>query len=133
MTSQDVAGSLYTMIDGYNASSFRENTDVTPIILRAKESRNNNFSDIENAKIFSLITGQSVNLSQIADIKFAWEPSVIYRTDSLKTITITADLRDGYNSIEMLNTKLIPVLEKEKVKWGYGYSQFKRRKYLIIQ
>ena len=122
MTSQDVAGSLYTMIDGYNASSFRENTDVTPIILRAKESRNNNFSDIENAKIFSLVTGQSVNLSQIADIKFAWEPSVIYRTDSLKTITITADLRDGYNSIEMLNTKLIPVLEKEKVKWGYGYS-----------
>lgn len=122
MTSQDVAGSLYTMIDGYKASSFRENTDTTPIVLRASEARSNNFEDIENAKVYSLSSGKSVNLSQIADIKFSWEPSVIYRTNRYKTITVTAELYDGYNALDLIKKDLIPWLDEQEKEWGYGYS-----------
>lgn len=122
LTSQDVAGSLSTMIDGFTASSFRENTETTPIVLRAKEARSNNFEEIENAKVYSLNSGKSVNLSQIADIKFAWEPSVIYRTDSLKTITVTSEIYDDYNAINIINTDIIPWLNEQQKEWGYGFS-----------
>lgn len=122
MTSQDVAGSLFTMIDGFTASSFRENTETTPIVLRAKEARSNNFEDIENAKVYSLNTGKSVNLSQIADIKFAWEPSVIYRTNGFKTITVTSEILDNYNALKILNSEIIPWLDEQQEEWGYGFS-----------
>ena len=110
------------MIDGFTASSFRENTETTPIVLRAKEARSNNFEEIENAKVYSLNSGKSVNLSQIADIKFAWEPSVIYRTDSLKTITVTSEIYDDYNAINIVNTDIIPWLNEQQKEWGYGFS-----------
>ena len=122
LTSQDVAGSLYTMIDGYTVSNFRENSDITPIVLRAKEARSNNFADIENAKVFSTNTGSSVNLSQIADIGIAWEPSVIYRTNQFRTINVSADLNNGYNALNILNSELIPWLNEQQKTWGNGYS-----------
>lgn len=122
MTSQDIAGSLYSMIDGYPAGTFREQTDSTPIILRAQEARNNNFNDIENAKVYSSLTGQSTNLSQVANIEFAWEPSVIYRTNQFRTITVTSELKDGYNAINILNNQLTPWLKEQEKLWGYGYS-----------
>lgn len=122
LTSQDVAGSLYTMIDGYTASNFRENSDITPIVLRSKEARSNNFNDIKNAKVFSANTGTSVNLSQVADIQMAWEPSVIYRTNQFRTFTVSSDLSSGYNALNIINSELIPWLNEQQKIWGNGYS-----------
>lgn len=122
LTSQDVAGSLYTMIDGYPVTTFREGSDLIPIVLKSQEAQSNNLDDIKSSKIYALANGTSTNLSQVADMRFEWEPSVIYREDRFRTITVTAELMNGYNAIDMLNAEIIPWLDEEKDDWGYGYS-----------
>lgn len=122
LTSGDIAGSLYTMIDGYSTSNFRQNTNNIPIVLRSKEARSNSFDDIENAKIYSSTLGLSTNLSQIANINFAWEPSVIYRTNKSRTITVNSDIKNNYNAINIINNQLIPWLDEQQKTWGYGYK-----------
>ena len=122
LTSQDVAGSLLTMIDGYTVSQYREGTDSIPIVLQSKEGHSNEFNDIQNSKIYALSKGTSTNLSQVADIEFKWQPSVIFRKDRFKTITISSELFDGYNAMSVISKELRPWLDEQEKNWGYGFS-----------
>lgn len=122
LTSQDVAGSLLTMIDGYTVSQYREGTNSIPIVLKSKEGQSNDLNDIQNSKIYALSQGTSTNLSQVADVDIKWQPSVIFRKNKFKAITVSSELLDGYNAMNIINSELEPWLSNQHKKWGHGFS-----------
>ncbi|TDX51161.1 efflux RND transporter permease subunit [Orenia marismortui] len=121
LSNRDVAISLQTVLDGIQLTEYRKDNDIIPVVLRDKQSKNIDISTLETTKVYSQRTGKSVSLKQIAEIKNLWEPSMIYRRDGIRTITVKADTKEGYTAAE-INNQLKPWLDQEKSSWGRGYN-----------
>ncbi|PRX26695.1 multidrug efflux pump subunit AcrB [Orenia metallireducens] len=121
LSNRDVAVSLLSVLDGVQLTEYRKDDDIIPVVLRDKDSSNVDISTLETTKVYSLRTGRSVPLKQIAEIKALWEPSMIYRRDGIRTITVKADTVNGITATEV-NNQLKPWLDKEQANWGAGYS-----------
>jgi multidrug efflux pump subunit AcrB len=121
VTNQDVAISLQTYLSGLQATEFRENDDLIPVLLRSVASERENIDKLETLNVYAQATGQSVPLKQVADIDVVWQPSVIHRRDRLRTVTINAAFDPGFNAIA-ITAGLRPWLEEQKAGWGPGYD-----------
>jgi hypothetical protein len=58
-------------------------------------------------------------LKQVADLEVLWEPSVIFRRDRLRTITISAYLDEGLTAAEVV-AQLEPRLAEASQDWSLG-------------
>ncbi len=121
LTSRDVAISLQSILSGYEATQFREDDKLIPVTLRSVSADRDDLGKLESHNIYVQSTGNSVPLKQVADVVVEWEPSKIFRRDRLKTITIQADLEDGYNAIAIAD-ELDAWLAKQQKSWPIGYS-----------
>ncbi len=121
ITNQDVAISLYTIFSGLQLSEFREDDKIIPITLRTALADRKDIGKLETMNVFSQMTGLSVPLKQIADIRLVWEPSQILRRDRLPTVTVSSELEAGLTAQE-INLQLIPWLEELSGEWEIGYS-----------
>ena len=90
LTSQEVASSLNTYIDGTEVTDYREGDRVIPIIIRGLESERGNLSNLSSINVYSFLNRTNVPLSQIADFTPIWEFSRIKRVDQARTITVSA-------------------------------------------
>lgn len=120
VTSSDVAISLQTMLSGFDTTQYREEDDVIPITLRAESSDRENLDYLETINVYSQHTNISVPLKQVADLQLQWEPSNIRRRNRHRTVTVMADIEEGYNPQKLANS-LQPWLEEQKKSWGNGY------------
>ncbi|MCP5103025.1 MAG: efflux RND transporter permease subunit, partial [bacterium] len=121
VTNQDVALSLYTILSGLQVTEFRENEKVIPITLRTVAGDRRDIGKLETIDVYSQLTGRSVPLKQIGDIRLQWEPSQILRRDRLLNAVVSADLEPGVTAVEV-NKELVPWLEKKSRDWEIGYS-----------
>jgi multidrug efflux pump subunit AcrB len=117
----DIAVSLQTALTGFDTTEFREEDKVIPVTLRSVAADRRDLGKLESLNVFSLATGRSVPLEQVADIEVAWEPANIRRRNRLKTVTVQSDLEPGVTAIEIIN-QLTPWLEEQQSSWGLGYS-----------
>ena len=120
ITNSDIAYSLESAINGVVLTEFREDDDLIPMVLRSLVARDLDLIGTEAFNVFSQTTGRSVPLLQVADIYLTWEPSIIFRRNRLKTITVMSSLQDGYTA-NQIEKKLIPYLEKKSSEWPIGY------------
>jgi multidrug efflux pump subunit AcrB len=118
---QDIAISLQTYLTGIEATEFRENDKLIPIILRSNVENRLDMSRLPGVTVYSQATGRSVPLSQVADAQLTWQPSLIKRRNRLRTVTVESLLAPGTTAAEV-NAEMQPWLEAQAASWPFGYS-----------
>ncbi|WP_420422027.1 efflux RND transporter permease subunit [Simkania sp.] len=121
ISNADIAYSLESAINGVVLTEFREDDDLIPMVFRSVVARDLDLIGTEAFNVFSQSTGKSVPLLQVADVYIEWQPSIIFRRNRLKTITVMSSLHDGFTANEV-ETQLIPWLQKESESWPVGYK-----------
>lgn len=121
VTSDDVAVSLRAGLSGIQLTEFREEDELIPITLRSVSSDRKDLAKLDGMTVYSQGSGSSVPLKQVADVKLAWEPPIIYRRDRQKTITVSVQLTPGVTATSV-NQALRPWLQEQAQDWPRGYS-----------
>ncbi len=121
VTNQDIATSLQTVLDGFQAGEYREGDKSIPIIMKSNQSKQQSLSSLETLNIYAQSSGKSVPLLQVASIVPEWQYSKIKRVDLTKTIKVSSELTTTGNASEVTQV-ITPWLEEQKEVWGSGYS-----------
>ncbi|MFH1039429.1 MAG: efflux RND transporter permease subunit [PVC group bacterium] len=121
LTSQDIAVSLQTQLAGYQATEYREAEKIIPVELRSVQANRVDLGKIEGMNVYSLSTGQSVPLRQLARPEFTSEVAKIGRRDRKRVMTIKCDLVPGRTATEVLD-EIKPRLAALTKAWPPGYE-----------
>ena len=121
ITNQDIATSLQTVLDGFQAGEFREGDKSIPIILLSASSKEQSLASLESLNIYGQNSGKSVPLLQIAKIIPQWQYAKIKRLNLTRTINIQSQLTENGNAND-IGLILAPWLEDQKENWGTGYT-----------
>lgn len=123
VTSQDIATSLQTVLDGFQTGEFREGDKSIPIMMRSGTSQQQTLASLETMNVFAQSSGRSVPLLQVADIVPEWQYSKIKRLDLDRTVNVSSELTETGNASE-ITAALTPWLDTEAQTWpaGYAYS-----------
>lgn len=121
ITSQDVANSLRTFLDGFQTGEFREDDKSIPIVMRSEGSQQQSLEALETASIFNQSGEKSVPLSQVAEIIPLWQYAKIKRLDINRTIVISSELTPTGNA-SAVTSEMTPWLDEETSTWSNGYS-----------
>ncbi|NJB85933.1 multidrug efflux pump subunit AcrB [Lewinella marina] len=121
VTNQDIAVSLRTSLSGFNAGSFREDEDALPIIMRGIGAEKYQVQDLKGLNVFAQGSGENVPLTQVADVEVAWQYAKIKRRDLYRTMTISADAREGFTATNV-TSELRPKLDELRKNWPAGYT-----------
>ncbi|MEO1262915.1 MAG: efflux RND transporter permease subunit [Bacteroidota bacterium] len=121
VSSQDIATSLQTVLDGFQTGSYREEDKSIPIIMRSDANQQQSLASLETLNVYSQGSGRSVPLLQVANIIPQWQYSKIKRLDLRRTINITSELRVGANASAITN-EITPWLQAEAENWPELYT-----------
>jgi multidrug efflux pump len=119
LSSQDVAQTLQTLLQGVTASQYRENLDLIPIVLRAEASERHDLADLGEVTVRGS-NGRPVPLSQIATIRPAMEEGFIERRGRLPALTVRGDIVGDVQAPDV-TAALLPLLAPIKAALPEGY------------
>ena len=128
---QDVAISLQTYLTGLEATEYREDDQLIPVVMRSSTDsecatdgsncrRVVDASNFAGISVYSQATGDAVPVSQVATPEIVWQPAEIVRRDRLKTVTVSALLEPGYTAADV-NDAIAPWLDEQAQSWPFGY------------
>ncbi len=121
VTSQDIATSLQTVLDGFQTGEYREEDKSIPIMMRSDDNQQQSLASLETLNIYSQNSGRSIPLLQVANIIPQWQYAKIKRFDLKRTINISSELREGGNA-SAITAEITPWLNKQKQNWSAGYT-----------
>ena len=121
ITNQDIATSLQTVLDGFQAGEFREGDKSIPIVMLSNASKEQSLASLESLNIYGQNSGKSVPLLQVAKIIPQWQYAKIKRLNLTRTINIQSQLTENGNAND-ISLILTPWLEEQKENWGDGYT-----------
>jgi len=90
VTSDDIATALQGFFSGAMITEYREDDDIIPVILRAKDDERFNLDRLRTVSVFSTSSGLSIPLFQVADFIPENQYAKIQREDMFTTITVEA-------------------------------------------
>ncbi len=123
VTNDDVGAAMETYMTGLRTTNYREGDQLIPIVIRSERDDNAqaDFSLVGNISVYSQATGNSVPLSQVAEMKLEWQASKILRRNRLKTVTVESYLEPGFNALS--TTAIMKTwLEEDQSSWPFGYK-----------
>ena len=121
ISSQDIAISLQTTLDGFQTGEYREDNKSIPILLRNNKSQQQTLASLETLNIYAQSTGRSVPLLQVASIEPQWQYAKIKRFNLLRTVAVSSELREGGNAAT-ITQEITPWLEEQKKNWPDEYT-----------
>lgn len=121
ITSQDIAASLYTVLNGFKTGSYREGDKSIPIMMRSDANQQQTLASLETLNVYSQRSGKNVPLLQVASIVPAWQYAKIKRLDLERTINVQSEMHEGANAAAIMK-ELEPWLEKEAANWPEYYT-----------
>ena len=121
VSSQDIATSLKTVLEGFQTGEYREDDKSIPILMRSNASQQQSLATLETLNIYAQASGRTVPLLQVATIVPQWQYSKIKRLNLSKTINISSKLDDGGNA-STVTAEITPWLEEQLEKWPQGYT-----------
>ena len=121
VSSQDIATSLQTVLDGFQTGEYREDDKSIPVIMRGEAGQQQSLESLETLNVYAQNSGRSVPLLQVASIIPEWQYSKIKRLDLSRTINISSELRDDGNASAITN-EITPWLDEQMESWPAGYS-----------
>lgn len=117
LSSQTIARTLSTVLDGYVVTDYREGENVIPVVIRSGAERRSCLESLRNMEFYSEKTSAPIPLLQIARLEGVVEPSQIRRLDQLRTVTIAA--RHATLGSTELYAALQPKLDAIELPPGY--------------
>jgi len=120
VTSQDIATSLSTVLDGFQTGSYREADKSIPIVMRSDANQQQTLESLETLNIYAQASGKSVPLLQVANIVPLWQYAKIKRLDIIRTVIISCELREGANA-SAITAEITPFMEEAAQTWSDGY------------
>lgn len=121
LSSQDIATSLKTTLDGFQTGGYREDNKSIPIIMRSDQGQLHTLASLETLNLYAQSSGKSVPLLQVANIVPQWQYSKIKRLDQARTISITSELRPSGNAANIVGQIKPWLKQQEKAVWPPGY------------
>ncbi|MEM6687735.1 MAG: efflux RND transporter permease subunit, partial [Bacteroidota bacterium] len=121
VSSQDIASSLLTVLDGFETGSYREDDKSIPILMRSDSNQQQTLASIETLNVYAQNTGKSVPLLQVASIIPTWQYAKIKRLDIIRTINVNCELREGANASAIMS-EITPWIEAEVKNWPKKYT-----------
>lgn len=121
ISSQDIATSLQTVLDGFQTGEYREDDKSIPIIMRGQGSQQQSLESLETLNVYGQSSGRNVPLIQVADIIPQWQYAKIKRSDLERSINVSSELRADGNASAITNG-ITPWIEAEAANWPDGYE-----------
>ncbi len=123
VTSQDIAVSLQTVLDGFKTGEYREDDKSIPILMRSDASQQQTLESLETLDVFAQSSGKSVPLLQVASLVPEWQYSKIKRLDLTRTMNVSSELTETGNASAIMGD-VVPWLDEQTAVWpdGYGYT-----------
>ncbi len=121
VTNRDIAMSLQAVLKGFEMTQYREEDKVIPINLRSVAADRQDIGKLESLNIYSLATGRSVPLKQVADVHVTWEPSRILRYNRFRTVTVSCR-KEAHVTAAEISRAFVSWLKGESKGWGPGYT-----------
>ncbi len=121
VTSEDIATSLQTVLDGFQTGEYREDDKSIPLILRSAGSQQQSLESIETMNVYSQSSGKNIPLIQVAEIVPDWQYSKIKRLDIFRTIVVSSELTETGNASAITN-EIRPWMDEQQANWPTGYS-----------
>lgn len=121
VSSQDIATSLKTVLDGFQTGEYREDNKSIPVIMRGDEGQQQSLESLETLNVYSQNSGKSVPLLQVASIIPQWQYSKIRRYNLNRTVNVSSELRTGGNAAA-ITAEITPWLEEQKQSWPNNYD-----------
>ncbi len=121
VTNQDVALAMQTYLSGLQATEYREDDDLIPVVLRSAEYQRLDPNRIGNIAVYTQGGTGTVPLSQVAEPKIVWQPGVVKRRDRQRTVTAEALLEPGYTAMDVLQP-MQAWLTEASADWPFGAS-----------
>ncbi|MEG3640172.1 efflux RND transporter permease subunit [Magnetococcus sp. PR-3] len=90
ITSDDIARSMQSYLNGIEVTQFREQDDIIPIIMRASDAERFNLDRMRSMNVYSSTRGMTVPLFQIADFEPYNQYAFIQRENMFRTVTVEA-------------------------------------------
>ncbi len=120
VSSQDIATSLQTVLDGFKTGEYREDDKSIPILMRSNRSQQQTLESLETLNVYSQSSGKSVPLLQVASIVPQWQYAKIRRLDLIRTINVSSELNENGNA-SFITKDMTAWLAEETKKWPQGY------------
>jgi multidrug efflux pump subunit AcrB len=117
-TTTSVSQMVYTGFKGYPVSTMYEGDNPIDIVLRLDNKLRRNNDDLGNIYLQSPVTGASVPLRQIADLKPEWQTGIIVHRNGIRTLTVQSETKDDVLPSELLK-EVRPQLAKLSLPPGY--------------
>ena len=123
LSSEEIALSLQSQYSELPITEYRQEEEIIPIVARTQEETRKHLSRIRDAYVYSSATEQRVLLDQLASVHMDWQPSNIWRRNSMRTMTVKADLEPGVFAVDLMRERIRPELEKLRASndWPEGY------------
>ncbi len=118
LSTQSVALALNTQYQGETATLYREDEKAIPVVVRSREDFREHPERIRDIPVYGSVAG-AVPLSQVADVSIDYQPGSIVHEDTIRTMTIKADVRGRFAS-EVL-AEIQPRLAKLEETFPNGY------------
>jgi len=106
-----VAASVGGAFEGVVSTIFRDGDEEVDVIVKYDEQSRSDLSDIENLKMMNRY-GQLVAFKDVASFKTEQGVADIHRFNNERAITISADIDESENTIDVANEKIAEVFGK---------------------
>ena len=122
VSSQSLAQASRTFLSGSTIGQYRESDRLIDIVLRQPSDERKAVEQLSELNV-PTSSGRSIPLSQVASIRMAWEPGVMWRQGRAYAITVQGDVVDGMQG-PTVTMQLWPHLQKLAAEMppGYGIS-----------
>ncbi|GAA3604526.1 efflux RND transporter permease subunit VmeI [Flavivirga amylovorans] len=121
VSSQDIALSLQTNLDGFQTGEYREDNKSIPILMRGEVNKEQSLSSLQTLNVYAQTTGKSVPLQQVASIVPFWQYASIKRYNLNRSISVTSELHAGGNA-SSITAEMSNWLSAEVANWPEDYT-----------
>jgi multidrug efflux pump subunit AcrB len=120
VSSKSLSEALNAVTTGMVVTQVRDSIYLTDLVARAPDEQRTSLQTLKNLQV-ALDNGQTIPLSQVANVQYGLEQPVIWRRDLLPTITIQADVVPGIEA-KTVDAQLAPALAELAKKLPAGYT-----------
>lgn len=120
VSSQSLAQAARTVLSGSTIGQFRDGDRLIDIVLRQPLDERNAITDLSNAYV-PTAAGRSVPITQVAEIRLAFEPGVMWREGRQYAITVQGDVAEGLQGATVSN-QIWPQLQALSKRLPLGYK-----------
>ena len=110
LSSQSLSQSLNMILDGQVVTQIRDSIYLIDLTARATDAERGSLDALRNLQV-SLPNGQSVPLNEIATLDYTLDEGYLWRRDRLPTITVQADMPEGFEA-PTVYSRLRPAIQE---------------------